>query len=87
MAYAIGTAAPVGLFIETFGTERVDPARIQSAIIEVFDLRPGAIIRDLDLLRPIYAQTSAYGHFGRTDVALPWEDTSRADALKAAAAG
>ena len=85
VAYAIGKAAPVGLFVETFGTERVDPDRIQSAISEVFDLRPAAIIRDLDLLRPIYAPTAAYGHFGRTDVALPWENTDRADALKAAA--
>ena len=73
VAYAIGKAAPVGLFVETFGTETVDPARIEKAITAVFDLRPGAIIRDLDLLRPIYAQTAAYGHFGRTDVDLPWE--------------
>ncbi|MEV0054198.1 methionine adenosyltransferase [Saccharopolyspora shandongensis] len=85
VAYAIGKAAPVGLFVETFGTENVDPARIQSAINEVFDLRPAAIIRDLDLLRPIYAQTAAYGHFGRTDVDLPWERTDRAEALKALA--
>jgi S-adenosylmethionine synthetase len=84
VAYAIGKAAPVGLFVETFGTERVDPVRIQSAITDVFDLRPAAIIRDLDLLRPIYAPTAAYGHFGRTDLALPWENTDRADALKAA---
>ncbi|GAB2926959.1 methionine adenosyltransferase [Rhodococcus aerolatus] len=82
VAYAIGKAAPVGLFVETFGTETVDPAKIQDAISEVFDLRPAAIIRDLDLLRPIYAQTAAYGHFGRTDVELPWEQTDRADALK-----
>ncbi|AVH23191.1 methionine adenosyltransferase [Nocardia cyriacigeorgica] len=85
VAYAIGKAAPVGLFVETFGTEKVDPARIASAITEVFDLRPGAIIRDLDLLRPIYAPTAAYGHFGRTDVDLPWEHTDRADKLRAAA--
>jgi S-adenosylmethionine synthetase len=85
VAYAIGKAAPVGLFVETFGTEHVDPIKIQSAITEVFDLRPAAIIRDLDLLRPIYAQTAAYGHFGRTDVDLPWESTDRAAALKAAA--
>ncbi|WP_300019538.1 methionine adenosyltransferase [Pseudonocardia sp.] len=84
VAYAIGKAAPVGLFIETFGTEHVDPAKIEKAIGEVFDLRPAAIIRDLDLLRPIYAQTAAYGHFGRRDVDLPWESTDRADALKAA---
>ncbi|KDQ05309.1 S-adenosylmethionine synthetase [Rhodococcus qingshengii] len=79
VAYAIGKAAPVGLFVETFGTEKTDPARIQKAITEIFDLRPGAIIRDLDLLRPIYAQTAAYGHFGRTDIDLPWESTDRAD--------
>ncbi|MDI2027385.1 methionine adenosyltransferase [Saccharopolyspora sp. TS4A08] len=85
VAYAIGKAAPVGLFIETFGTETVDPARIQKAVNEVFDLRPAAIIRDLDLLRPIYSATAAYGHFGRTDVDLPWESTTRAEALKAAA--
>ena len=84
VAYAIGKAAPVGLFVETFGTENVDPAKIQAAIEEVFDLRPAAIIRDLKLLRPIYTPTAAYGHFGRTDVELPWEDTSRADALKSA---
>jgi S-adenosylmethionine synthetase len=84
VAYAIGKAAPVGLFVETFGTERVDPLRIQSAITEVFDLRPAAIIRDLDLLRPIYAPTAAYGHFGRTDLALPWENTDRAEALRTA---
>ncbi|MGV9732622.1 methionine adenosyltransferase [Rhodococcus aetherivorans] len=85
VAYAIGKAAPVGLFVETFGTEKTDPARIQQAITEVFDLRPGAIIRDLDLLRPIYAQTAAYGHFGRTDIDLPWENTDRAEKLRAAA--
>ncbi|MCZ4558329.1 S-adenosylmethionine synthetase [Rhodococcus sp. PvR044] len=85
VAYAIGKAAPVGLFVETFGTERTDPALIQKAITEVFDLRPGAIIRDLDLLRPIYAPTAAYGHFGRTDIDLPWERTDRAEKLRAAA--
>jgi len=85
VAYAIGKAAPVGLFVETFGTETVDPAKIQQAIIEVFDLRPAAIIRDLDLLRPIYAPTAAYGHFGRPDLDLPWERTDRAEALKSAA--
>jgi len=85
VAYAIGKASPVGLFVETFGTETVPVQDIQNAVSEVFDLRPGAIIRDLDLKRPIYAQTSAYGHFGRTDVDLPWERTNRADELKAAA--
>jgi S-adenosylmethionine synthetase len=82
VAYAIGKAAPVGLFVETFGTETVDPSKIQSAIGEVFDLRPAAIIRDLELLRPIYGPTAAYGHFGRTDVDLPWERTDRAEALR-----
>ncbi|PTR27696.1 methionine adenosyltransferase [Rhodococcus sp. OK519] len=85
VAYAIGKAAPVGLFVEAFGTEKVDVATIQQAISEVFDLRPGAIIRDLDLLRPIYSDTAAYGHFGRTDVDLPWERTDRAEKLRAAA--
>ncbi|MGB3697780.1 MAG: methionine adenosyltransferase [Gordonia sp. (in: high G+C Gram-positive bacteria)] len=85
VAYAIGKAAPVGLFVETFGTEKVDPGLIQKAVSEVFDLRPGAIIRDLDLLQPIYAPTAAYGHFGRTDVDLPWERTDRVEALRAAA--
>ncbi|WP_416485792.1 methionine adenosyltransferase [Streptomyces sp. CL12] len=85
VAYAIGKAAPVGLFVETFGTETVDPVRIESAIHDVFDLRPAAIIRDLGLLRPIYRQTAAYGHFGRTDLDLPWERLDRAAALKDAA--
>ncbi|MGH3629388.1 MAG: methionine adenosyltransferase, partial [Sciscionella sp.] len=84
VAYAIGKAAPVGLFVETFGTETVDPVKIRQAVSEVFDLRPAAIIRDLDLLHPIYAQTAAYGHFGRPDLDLPWERTDRADALKVA---
>ncbi len=82
VAYAIGKASPVGLFVETFGTEQVDPDKIADAIRQVFDLRPAAIIRDLDLKRPIYAQTAAYGHFGRTDVDLPWESTDRAAELK-----
>ncbi|MGV9824867.1 methionine adenosyltransferase [Gordonia sp. NPDC003429] len=85
VAYAIGKAAPVGLFVETFGTEKTDPAVIRKAIAETFDLRPLAIIRDLDLLRPIYAPTAAYGHFGRTDLGLPWENTDRAEKLRAAA--
>jgi len=80
-AYAIGRAAPVALFLETFGTERADPERIRRAVAEVFDLRPAAIIRDLDLLRPIYRPTAAYGHFGRLDVDLPWERTDRSTAL------
>jgi len=82
VAYAIGKAAPVGLFVETFGTETVDPSKIQEAVRAVFDLRPGAIIRDLDLLRPLYAPTAAYGHFGRPDLDLPWERTNRVDALR-----
>ena len=82
VAYAIGKAAPVGLFVETFGTETVDPARIEKAITAVFDLRPGAIVRDLDLLRPIYAQTAAYGHFGRNDLDLPWERLDKVEDLK-----
>src|ERR1700744_2961768 len=83
-AYAIGKAAPVGLFIETFGTATVDPVKIEKIVPEVFDLRPGAIVRDLDLLRPIYAPTAAYGHFGRTDIDLPWERTDKVDDLKRA---
>jgi S-adenosylmethionine synthetase len=82
VASAIGKARPVGLFVETFGTEQVDPDKIADAIRQVFDLRPAAIIRDLDLKRPIYAPTAAYGHFGRTDIELPWENTDRADDLK-----
>ncbi|GAB33173.1 methionine adenosyltransferase domain-containing protein, partial [Gordonia otitidis] len=85
VAYAIGKAAPVGLFVETFGTEKTDPEVIRKAIAETFDLRPLAIIRDLDLLRPIYGPTAAYGHFGRTDLDLPWENTDRAEKLRAAA--
>jgi S-adenosylmethionine synthetase len=83
VAYAIGKAAPVGLFVETFGTETVDPHRIEKAIGAVFDLRPGAIVRDLDLLRPIYAQTAAYGHFGRPELDLPWERLDKVDELRA----
>ncbi len=84
VAYAIGKAAPVGLFVETFGTATVDPVKIEKIVPEVFDLRPGAIIRDLDLLRPIYAQTAAYGHFGRTDIELPWEQLNKVDDLRRA---
>jgi S-adenosylmethionine synthetase len=82
VAYAIGKAEPVGLFIETFGTETADPARISEAILQTFDLRPAAIIRDLDLKRPIYAQTAAYGHFGRELSDFTWERTDRAEQLK-----
>jgi S-adenosylmethionine synthetase len=84
VAYAIGKAQPVGLFIETFGTEKVPVSRIQDAVLSVFDLRPAAIIRDLDLLRPIYSLTSAYGHFGRELPEFSWEKTDRAAALQAA---
>ncbi|GIF71453.1 methionine adenosyltransferase [Asanoa siamensis] len=85
VAYAIGKAHPVSLFVETFGTENVPVDRIEKAIGEVFDLRPAAIIRDLDLLRPIYQQTAAYGHFGRELPDLTWENTDRAADLKNAA--
>jgi S-adenosylmethionine synthetase len=85
VAYAIGKAQPVGVFVQTFGTGVVPDEAIQKAVLEVFDLRPAAIIRDLDLLRPIYAQTSAYGHFGRELPDFTWERTDRADKLKAAA--
>ncbi len=84
VAYAIGKAQPVGLFIETFGTEKVPVAKIQDAVLGVFDLRPAAIIRDLDLLRPIYSLTSAYGHFGRELPEFSWEKTDRASALQVA---
>ncbi|MFY9916184.1 MAG: methionine adenosyltransferase [Nocardioidaceae bacterium] len=84
VAYAIGKAQPVGVYVECFGTETVDVAQIRTAILEVFDLRPAAIIRDLDLLRPIYALTAAYGHFGRELPEFTWERTDRADELKAA---
>ncbi|MDX6217012.1 MAG: S-adenosylmethionine synthetase [Frankiales bacterium] len=85
VAYAIGKAEPVGLFVDTFGTGTVADSVLQQAITEVFDLRPAAIIRDLDLLRPIYGATSAYGHFGREDKDFTWESTDRADLLKKAA--
>ncbi|MGB7805807.1 MAG: methionine adenosyltransferase [Actinomycetota bacterium] len=82
VAYAIGTAHPVSLMVETFGTEQVDPTKLASTLREVFDFRPAAIIRDLDLARPIYRETAAYGHFGRKE--FPWEATDRADDLRAA---
>jgi S-adenosylmethionine synthetase len=85
VAYAIGKAEPVGVFVETFGTAAIDVEKIEQAIGEVFDLRPAAIIRDLDLLRPIYAQTAAYGHFGRELPDFTWERTDRVDALRKAA--
>ncbi|WP_462186069.1 MULTISPECIES: methionine adenosyltransferase [unclassified Frankia] len=87
VAYAIGKAQPVGLFVETFGTGTVPDIQIQDAVTSVFDLRPAAIIRDLDLLRPIYAQTAAYGHFGRPELDFTWESTARAEALQRAVKG
>jgi S-adenosylmethionine synthetase len=82
VAYAIGKAAPVGLFVDTAGTGVAPDDRIQEAVTDVFDLRPAAIIRDLDLLRPIYSLTSAYGHFGRELPDFSWERTDRAEELK-----
>jgi S-adenosylmethionine synthetase len=86
VAYAIGKAEPVGLFVETFGTETVPVDKIQAAVGKVFDLRPAAIIRDLELKRPIYTKTAAYGHFGRELPEFTWERTDRVEALKSAAA-
>jgi len=85
LAYAIGVAHPLSVMVETFGTEKVPVGRIEEAVKEVFDLRPGAIIRDLDLRRPIYRKTAAYGHFGRADKDFTWERTDRAAALAEAA--
>jgi S-adenosylmethionine synthetase len=85
VAYAIGKAKPVGLFVECFGTEHAPVEQIQDAVLEVFDLRPAAIIKDLDLLRPIYAQTAAFGHFGRDEPDFSWERTDRTNALRSAA--
>jgi S-adenosylmethionine synthetase len=82
LAYAIGVAAPVSVTVETFGTETVPIEEIQHAIQQTFDLRPAAIIKALDLRRPIYKQTAAYGHFGRTDIDLPWERLDKVDDLK-----
>jgi S-adenosylmethionine synthetase len=81
VAYAIGVARPVSIMVETFGTAKVDPEQINKAVEQVFDLRPGAIVRDLDLRRPIYAKTAAYGHFGRVGD-FPWEQTTKVDDLK-----
>jgi S-adenosylmethionine synthetase len=85
VAYAIGKASPVGLYVESFGSGHVDDETIISAIREVFDLRPASIIRELDLLRPIYAQTATYGHFGRELPDFSWEKLDRVDALRTAA--
>ena len=85
VSYAIGVARPMSVMVETFGTETVDPAKISHEVNEIFDLRPAAIIRDLDLLRPIYRQTAAYGHFGRSpESTFTWERTDRADGLRSA---
>jgi S-adenosylmethionine synthetase len=84
LAYAIGVAKPVSVLVETFGTGKTDDALISKAVERVFDLRPTAIIRDLELRRPIYRSLAAYGHMGREDLGVKWEDTSRAAALKAA---
>ena len=84
VAYAIGVAQPVSVLVETFGTEQVDPSKIEAAIREVFDLRPAAIIRDLDLRKPIFRKTAAYGHFGRTEKAFTWERTSKLEDFKSA---
>jgi S-adenosylmethionine synthetase len=84
VAYAIGVAQPVSIMVETFGTESVDPRRIEKMVGEVFDLRPAAIIRDLDLRKPIFRRTAAYGHFGRSDKEFSWEHLSRLDDVKRA---
>jgi S-adenosylmethionine synthetase len=84
VAYAIGVAHPVSIMVETFGTEQVDPNKIAEAVRSVFDLRPAAIVADLDLRRPIYRRTAAYGHFGRSDKEFSWENTSRLDDFKSA---
>ncbi len=87
LAYAIGVARPLAINVQTFGTGTVPDSRLAAAVNDVFDLRPGAIIRDLDLRRPIYRQTAAYGHFGRGDLDLPWERVDRVDDLRSAAGG
>ncbi len=85
VAYAIGVARPLSVNVETFGTGRIPDQKIADLVLEHFDLRPGAIIRDLNLRRPIYRPTAAYGHFGRDDLDLPWERTNKAEALRRAA--
>jgi S-adenosylmethionine synthetase len=85
VAYAIGVAHPLSVNVETFGTAKISDDHISGLIADHFDLRPGAIIRDLGLRKPIYRQTAAYGHFGRDDVQFPWERTDKAEALKSAA--
>jgi S-adenosylmethionine synthetase len=85
LAYAIGVARPLAINLQSFGTGTLSDHRLAEVVEEVFDLRPGAIIRDLDLRRPIYRQTAAYGHFGRSDLDLPWERVDRVDDLRSAA--
>jgi S-adenosylmethionine synthetase len=85
VAYAIGVAHPLSVNVETFGTGAIADDKIAALVLEHFDLRPGAIIRDLNLRRPIYRQVAAYGHFGRDDLSLPWEETNKAAALRTAA--
>jgi S-adenosylmethionine synthetase len=87
VAYAIGVAHPVSVMVETFGTARIDPASLGALVREHFDLRPGAIIRDLRLKKPVFSRTAAYGHFGRHEPGFSWEETSRADDLRRAAGG
>ena len=86
LAYAIGVAQPVSILVDTFGTGKVDDGKLEEAVRKVFDLRPTAIIRDLDLRKPIYRQLAAYGHMGREDLGVSWEKTDRVEALKAAVA-
>ena len=85
VAYAIGMAQPVSILVETFGTNKIEETKIEQAVRDTFDLRPAAIVRDLDLKRPIYRKTAAYGHFGRNDPAFTWEQLSRLDAFRKAA--
>ena len=82
VAYAIGVAKPVSVMVDTFGTGKIGEPEITEIVNKVFDLRPAAIIRDLDLRRPIYSKTASYGHFGRTDIDLPWERTDKAEEIK-----
>ena len=82
VAYAIGVAKPVSVMVDTYGTGKIEDAKIVEIVNKVFDLRPAAIIRDLDLRRPIYSATASYGHFGRTDIELPWEKTDKAEEIK-----
>ena len=82
VAYAIGVAKPVSVMVDTFGTGKIADEKLTDIVKQIFDLRPAAIIRDLDLRRPIYSKTASYGHFGRTDVELPWEKTDKAEEIR-----